>query len=73
MDDGVTDNIPIKRDVKKESVMSPLLFKLYTRKIFIEILHDRTETVKVGSEITNNMRHADGTAVIAEIMKFSRY
>lgn len=49
--------------------MSPLLFNLYSQNIFQEASYGRTEVVKIGWEVINNVRFANDTTIIAERME----
>ena len=65
LENGLSDEILIKRGVRQGCVLSPALFNLYTEMIFRVI--DDMDGVKIGGLNINNLRYADDTVLIAEI------
>ena len=59
---GMSDTFKVKRGVRQGCVLSPLLFNIYTDRIFREGLCG----VKLGDEVFSNLRYADDTVLLAE-------
>ena len=53
----------VRQGVRQGCVASPTLFNLYTEKIFRHIIN--MKGVNVGGTNYNNLRYADGTALLA--------
>ena len=64
LENGLSDEVMIKRGVRQGCVLSPALLNLYTNMIFRAI--DDMDGVKIGGLNTNNMRYADDTVLIAK-------
>lgn len=64
LENGLSDEVMIKRGVRQGCVLSPALFNLYTEMIFRAI--DDMDGVKIGGLNINNLRYADDTVLIAE-------
>ena len=62
---GTSEEFEVKRGVRQGCVLSPMLFNLYTEKIFKEDLNG----VRMGGEQFSNLRYADDTVLIAESPK----
>ena len=59
---GMSDTFNVKRGVRQGCVLSPILFNIYTDRIFREGLCG----IKLGEEVFSNLRYADDTVLIAE-------
>ena len=55
----------IKRGVKQECVMSPLLFNVYSESIFKGALLSENEGIIINGKVINNIRFSDDTVIIA--------
>ena len=60
----MTEPVKIKRGVRQDCVVSPVMFNLYTEHIFREPNH--IPGVKINGYNINNLRYADDTVLIAE-------
>ena len=63
--DNTTADVPIKRGVRQGCVLSPLLFNLYSERIFQNALENIQEGIKVNGKLVNNVRYADDTVILA--------
>lgn len=61
-----TDDITIAKGVRQGCVLSPLLFNIYTEKIFQLALEDNPMGIKINGIPINNLRYADDTAILAD-------
>ena len=59
---GSSEPFSVKRGVRQGCVLSPILFNLYTDKIFREDLAG----IRIGDEVYSNLRYADDTVLVAE-------
>jgi len=50
-------------------VLSPLLFNVYSERIFQETLEDTDSGIKINGEYINNIRYADDTVVFANSLE----
>ena len=64
---GLSENINIKRGVRQGCILSPVLFNLYTDIIFRSIQH--LQGVVIGGMQITDSRYADDTALLAESEK----
>lgn len=69
LENGESDALEIKRGVRQGCILSPLLFNLYSEKIFKNALEDTTDGIKVNGELVNNIRYADDTVLIADSLE----
>eukprot|EP00112_Aurelia_sp_Birch-Aquarium-sp1_P006119 Seg1683.7 transcript_id=Seg1683.7/GoldUCD/mRNA.D3Y31 product="LINE-1 reverse transcriptase" protein_id=Seg1683.7/GoldUCD/D3Y31 len=67
LEDGESDSFKIKRGVRQGCILSPKLFNLYTEDIFKEA--DKLPGVNIGGRNITNLRYADDTALIAELVQ----
>ena len=64
---GTTDWFNIEKGVQQGCMMSPCLFNLYTEHIMRNAgLDDLQAGLRIGSRISNNLRYADDTTLMAE-------
>ena len=64
LENGLSDEMMIKRGVRQGCVLSPALFNLYTEMIFRAI--DDIDGVKIDELNIDHLRDADDTVLIAE-------
>lgn len=62
----LSNDIEIKRGVRQGSVISPLLFTMYSEVIIPAALSDEVAGIKLNQININNVRFVDGTALLAE-------
>lgn len=62
----MTENIEIHRGVRQGCILSPMIFNIYSEKIFDEALTGSKEGIKVNGVLINNLRYADDTVIIAD-------
>ena len=64
---GTTDWFPIGKGVRQGCILSPCLFNLYAEYIMRNAgLEEAQAGIKISGRNINNLRHADGTTLIAE-------
>ena len=61
-----TEPATIQRGVRQGCILSPMLFNLYSERIFEEAIKDTCDGIKINGLTLNNLRYADDTAVIAD-------
>ena len=70
---GITDWFQIGKGVCQGFILSPCLFNLYAEYIMQNARLDEAQAgIKIAGQNINNLRHADGTALIAEGKKIKR-
>lgn len=61
----LTDEIAISKGVRQGCILSPLLFNIYSQRIFRESIEKERIGIKVKGVIINNIRYADDTTILA--------
>lgn len=61
-----TDYVKIKRGVRQGCILSPLIFNLYSERIFNEALDGMNKGILINGLRLNNIRYADDTIVFAD-------
>lgn len=65
VDNTNSESVNIKRGVRQGCILSPLLFNVYSERIFREAISERMEGIIVNGEVINNLRYADDTVLLA--------
>uniref|UniRef100_A0A8D8W5N2 Craniofacial development protein 2 n=2 Tax=Cacopsylla melanoneura TaxID=428564 RepID=A0A8D8W5N2_9HEMI len=65
-EDEHTEYVQILRGVRQGCILSPLIFNLYSEKIFREALKDVDKGISIDGNRLNNIRYADDTIVFAD-------
>lgn len=61
-----TDYVEIKRGVRQGCILSPLIFNLYSERIFSEALYGVDKGILINGHRLNNIKYADDTVVFAD-------
>ena len=61
----LTEEVQIRRGVRQEYILSPLLFNYYSEAIFAEALENESRGIVVNGKVINNIRYADDTVMLA--------
>lgn len=69
VDGKESQTLSIKRGVRQGCILSPLLFNVYSERIFRKALYDKQEGIIVNGEVINNLRYADDTVLLASSQK----
>lgn len=64
VDGDMTDEISISKGVRQGCILSPLLFNIYSEKIFQETIEDERIGIRVNGIFINNIRYADDTTLL---------
>ena len=64
-----TEETKIQRSVRQGCVLSPILFNIYSEKIFQEALEGFPKGIKINGETINNIRYADDTVILASSLE----
>lgn len=64
-----TDYVKIKRGVRQGCILSPLIFNLYSERIFSEALDGLEKGILINGHRMNNIRYADDTIVFADSLE----
>ena len=64
---GTTDWFQIRKEVRRDCVLSPCLFNLYAEyKMRNAVLEEAQAGIKIAGRNINNLRYADDTTLMAE-------
>jgi len=66
LDEDITDDAKILRGVRQGCILSPLIFNLYSEKIFKEALNGIEEDIQLNRARINNIKYAEGTVILAD-------
>lgn len=64
-----TDQIEIRRGVRQGCILSPMLFNLYSEKIFTLALDEISAGIVINGKYDNKIRYADDTLILADNMQ----
>lgn len=64
-----TEEIEIRRGVRQGCILSPLIFNLYSEKIFDEAVQQAQEGIVINGVTLNNLRYADDTVLMADSLE----
>ena len=68
VDGQLSEEVSIMKGVRQGCILSPLLFNIYSEKIFQDALDGKSQGVVVNGSIINNIRYADDTVILATSM-----
>jgi hypothetical protein len=66
LDGDTTENVKMLRGVRQGCILLPLIFNLYSEKIFNEALDGIEESIQLNGTIINNIRYADDTIILID-------
>ena len=66
VENETSEEFNIRRGVRQDYILSPLLFNVYSEHLFKEALENIENKVVINGEIINNLRYADDTVLIAD-------
>lgn len=69
LDDEQTEQVKILRGVRQGCILSPLIFNMYSERIFDEALDEVEEGILLNGVRLNNIRYADDTMVMADSLE----
>lgn len=69
VDNQLTEAISIERGVRQGCILSPMLFNVYSERIFKQALEEYDEGILINGERLNNIRYADDAVVFADSME----
>ena len=67
-----SEEITIKRGVRRGTILSPCLFNIYTEYLITEALEDG-KGININGQNTSNIRYADNTIILAESEQHLQY
>uniref|UniRef100_A0A8D8YDR6 Craniofacial development protein 2 n=1 Tax=Cacopsylla melanoneura TaxID=428564 RepID=A0A8D8YDR6_9HEMI len=62
---GKSEPFLVKKGVRQGCIISPALFNIYVEKIIEEAIGNEKDGFKINGSVTNNLRYADDTLIIA--------
>ncbi|KAI4502759.1 hypothetical protein M0802_001803 [Mischocyttarus mexicanus] len=61
--------VEVKRGIRQRCVLSLLLFNLNSEKIFVKVVENNADEIRVNGVPLNNLNYADDTVLLVEIMQ----